>query len=71
MDIPATGFMSSRRLAVALAVSDDTVRAWRRRGCGPAYARLPGNLIRYDVRNVRAWLAEQTHQCTAHEMSAT
>jgi predicted DNA-binding transcriptional regulator AlpA len=35
-----------------------TWRQWRMRGQGPRYTKVGARLVRYDLRDVEAWLAE-------------
>ena len=49
-----------RWLAESLSVSRRTVQAWRQRGAGPPYLRLPSGAVRYRVRDVALWLSDHT-----------
>ena len=51
--------LGTRDVARLLGVSPFAIRAWRYRGCGPPYYRLPGGGhagIRYSLDDVLAWL---------------
>lgn len=47
--------LSTEQLARILDVDPKTLRRWAKQGRGPARIKL-GNLVRYDVTSVYAWL---------------
>jgi predicted DNA-binding transcriptional regulator AlpA len=51
-------FISTAQLSAWIGVSSITLNQWRARGQGPAFVRM-GRTIRYDRRDVEAWLASQ------------
>ncbi len=55
--------------AKLLKVRNQTLRAWRTKGCGPAYVRLggPRGRVRYVLQDVQAFLAARTHASTSSE----
>lgn len=50
--------------AKVLSVQPQTLAAWRLRGCGPAFLKL-GRSVRYDERDLAAYLASRRVQNTA------
>ena len=47
------------QVARVLAVSIAALRRWRREGRGPEFTRL-GRCIRYNVKSIECWLAENS-----------
>ncbi len=67
-DKPA--FVDTSTAAALLSLHKDTLRRLRRVGGGPKYIRVPGtSAIRYDVEELRRWMAQQSYASTAEEMS--
>ena len=56
--------LSERQTARLLAVSVAALRRWRREGRGPRFARVEG-CIRYDLRAIERFLAENSSKGTA------
>ena len=44
-----------------IGVLPHTLQSWRSRGTGPRFVKLSARAVRYDVRDIDAWLAEHTH----------
>jgi excisionase family DNA binding protein len=66
-------YLTSQEAAEYLGVTDRAMIEWRRRGGGPPYVRLGGSRsgrVRYDVREIDAWMRAQTHAHTAAEAAA-
>lgn len=53
-------FISGRELSRLLAVEQNTLAVWRRRGIGPPWYCIHGHLIRYNRSEVLAWICSQT-----------
>lgn len=53
-------YMSAQEFALKIDVPARTVLAWRKRGIGPASAKL-GKHVRYRRVDVDAWLAQQVN----------
>ena len=51
--------LSEKQAARILAVSIAALRRWRREGRGPEFTRL-GRCIRYNVKSIECWLAENS-----------
>ena len=49
--------ISQREAARLLASSVATLRRWRRSGDGPPWVRLGERLVRYDMADLRRWVA--------------
>jgi hypothetical protein len=49
----------AKKVAMILQTTSEQVRRWRKQGRGPAYIRMSSRQIRYDVRDVEAWLEKQ------------
>lgn len=47
---------TSAEVATFLGVTATTLRGWRARGCGPAFARLSPRIVRYRSSDVVAWV---------------
>jgi predicted site-specific integrase-resolvase len=67
-----TQMLNETQTARLLAVSVAALRRWRREGRGPQFLRL-GKCIRYDVRAIEYFLAENSsgNKKTADSVSAT
>jgi phage terminase Nu1 subunit (DNA packaging protein) len=50
--------LNTEQLMAHYGVSNWTVNEWRKKGC--PVERLPGGIRRFDLAQVRAWLAEQS-----------
>jgi predicted DNA-binding transcriptional regulator AlpA len=57
--------LTSNQLAHWLGVSHQFVEISRIKNYGPKYTRLSARVIRYRRGDVRAWLRERSHRCTA------
>lgn len=55
--VTTPALLTTEQAAEWLTVTPAALRAWRTRGGGPAWIKL-GNLVRYDVADLRAWLTE-------------
>ena len=64
-DASCNKLLSSEAAAALLGVTRETLRAWRRRGIGPAYTRLPGGHVRHGKT---FWHAKQ-HGRIAYRLS--
>lgn len=51
-----TRFMDERQLAAMTGLKAKTLRRWRVFGRGPRFHKL-GGAVRYEIRDVEAWLA--------------
>ncbi len=58
-------WVATKAAATYVGLHEDTLRKLRRTG-GPRYARV-GGAIRYDIRELDAWMGEQTFASTAEE----
>ncbi len=70
LEIAAAGGAALLRQPVAAAlldVSEYTLAAWRRDGYGPPYVRLRRNDVRYDIRDVEAFIEAQKSTSIAEE----
>lgn len=52
--------MDTKQLSEFLQVPERTIEDWRRRSEGPAYVKLNGHMVRYQMSVVDAWLKTQT-----------
>jgi hypothetical protein len=52
-------YVNESQAAKRLGQAIKTLQSWRFRRCGPPYAKL-GRSVRYDVRELDAWVAAQT-----------
>ena len=50
--------LTERQVGRQLNVSDSAVRRWRRTGEGPPWIRVGKRLVRYDLAELRKWIAE-------------
>jgi excisionase family DNA binding protein len=57
-------YLSSEEAAVYLGISVKTVRDWRHKGQGPPSYKL-GGLVRYDLRELDAWVKAQGEGASA------
>lgn len=55
--------LSSDETAPAIGVTPATLRVWRCQGKGPRYFKI-GNLVRYSLDDINAWLDEQSRSST-------
>jgi hypothetical protein len=51
--------LSEREVATRWRITVSALRAWRLKRVGPRWIRL-GRLVRYDVRDLAAWISKQT-----------
>jgi hypothetical protein len=58
------------RTAAWLGVSPEWLEIGRSRGWGPPFVRLSPRRVRYRVGDVKRWLAERSHRCTAEYATA-
>jgi hypothetical protein len=56
---PLPQMLSEKQAARILAVSIAALRRWRREGRGPQFTRLE-RCVRYSVRSIECWLAENS-----------
>ena len=61
-------WVATKAAAVRVGLHTDTLRKMRSTGGGPRYARV-GGAIRYDLRELDAWMAERTFATTAEEVA--
>lgn len=52
----ASPWMTTEQAAAYLSVSEGTMRNWRSRGDGPRYRLLGGRMVRYEVKDLDAYL---------------
>ncbi len=52
-------YITAAELASRLGCAVITLEKWRQRGEGPHWVRVGKRAVRYRVRDVEAWLAEQ------------
>lgn len=50
-----------------LGVSTYTLQAWRQAGFGPPFVRMRGNDLRYDLRDIDAFIEEQKSRSITEE----
>jgi hypothetical protein len=62
--------LDEAQVARALAVSTAALRRWRREGRGPEFMRLE-RCIRYSVKSIECWLAENSSGSKNDRLSAT
>lgn len=60
--------LSTPQLAEKLGLTPNTLEKWRLRGEGPAYLRVGESQVRYDSRDVDAWL--DTRRVTSTSQAA-
>lgn len=60
-------FLTEKEAAEALLVKRETLRKWRRQGCGPRYIRCGSRLVRYFAEDIEAWLQEKKYSSRANE----
>ena len=51
--------LTDRQVARMLNVSCAALRFWRSRGSGPRWCRVGQRLVRYDLVDLRRWIADQ------------
>ncbi|MFC2153440.1 helix-turn-helix transcriptional regulator [Actinomycetota bacterium] len=54
--------LSTKEIAKAFGLTDQTLRQWRMKGEGPPYYRVGDgerNRVRYDAEKVKAWLTDR------------
>lgn len=61
MEPNCTRYVSDIELEALYGINRRTWQQWRFRGQGPRYSKA-GRLVRYDVRDVEAWLAAHKTQ---------
>jgi predicted site-specific integrase-resolvase len=59
MTLTLPQMLSEKQAARILAVSIAALRRWRREGRGPEFTRLE-RCVRYNVRSIECWLAENS-----------
>lgn len=62
--------LTTAQAAAHLHVQPQTMRKWRLTGRGPRFHRLgpyPNGRVRYDMRDVRAWLGSRARRSTSEE----
>jgi hypothetical protein len=59
MTLTLPQMVSEKQAAIILAVSTAALRRWRREKRGPEFTRLE-RCIRYDIKSIEAWLAENS-----------
>ena len=57
--------LTTLMLAAWLGISKQSLEGWRSKGLGPRFVALTPSMIRYRRGDVRAWLRERSHYCTA------
>lgn len=62
-------FLTEKEAADALLVKRETLRKWRRQGCGPRYIRCGKRLVRYFLEDIEAWLLDKQYSSHASELS--
>lgn len=62
--MPAIVLLSQDAVAELLGVTVRTVERWREEGSGPPFVKI-GRGVRYDERDLIAWLAERRHRSTS------
>ena len=55
-------FIAPEDLAEWLQVSPWTIQKWRARRQGPPYQRVTHKTVRYDIEEVKHWLATRRHE---------
>ena len=59
-DLDVTAYNRDERFASALlGVKVETLRGWRKRGCGPGFRRIGGKLVRYSLAGLKAFVEAQ------------
>ena len=62
-------FVNETELAEWLQIAPGTLRNWRVSGNGPRYCKVSGNIVRYPMASVVAWLSDR-HVSSTSEASA-
>jgi excisionase family DNA binding protein len=65
-DAPTPALLDVNGVARILAVSPETLKAWRKRGEGPPAYRL-GRLVRWRTDDVDRWLASRREHSASHK----
>ena len=60
----AEHLLNEHEAAAVLNLAVPTLRRWRWAGCGPRFAKI-GRAVRYDPRELRAYVARQTRRSTS------
>jgi hypothetical protein len=56
LGVPADGWPTTEQAADHLGTTPDTLKCWRSRGTGPPFHRANGRLVRYQHRELDAWV---------------
>jgi hypothetical protein len=59
---PLSGYRDERFVADFLGTKVETLRTWRKRGCGPPWYKLGSKLVRYRLGEVVGWANSQPGQ---------
>ena len=61
--------LTGAQVAEMLGLQEQTLRAWRVRGSGPAYVRYGSykGRVRYRLEDIEAWLEQRKYQSTSAE----
>ena len=57
--MPSVELLTPPEVAKLLKVKDITLRKWRAAGIGPAYIRVSGGVIRYDMVDIKNHINQQ------------
>jgi len=57
--------MTEKEAAGILCYSQRALQNWRVRGGGPEYVKVNGNSVRYQMRDLTAWIDERKRKHTA------
>lgn len=58
--------MTEKEAAGILCYSPRALQNWRVRGGGPKYVKVNGNSVRYQMRDLTAWIEERKQKNTSH-----
>ena len=61
-------FLTEAEAASCLRIKKETLRKWRRNGCGPHYIRCGDRLVRYQEADIHEWLSRKKHAGETDEL---
>lgn len=64
------GILTEEDTANWLRIKRDTLRKWRREGCGPDYIRCGERLIRYFITDIVEWLSKKKSSGPTDEINS-
>lgn len=69
MEVATEPLLDQKQAAQILGIEPRTMENWRVRGFGPAHYKVGGR-VRYDARDLRAWLEERRRESTSDPVPA-